>query len=164
MEQVRDATTETVQLAVLDGGDALYIGKADREHILKLDSSVGQRLKRTHRHEEWRRRPLEWLNPGSDSAGSARAGSGGIDPANSVSGSTSSTPSKDHPLPRRTRFVRAYPREAQERVFDAHERAFGLVGGGLASRTTVPLTSESDGLRITSSAVSSPVSTSTRSP
>jgi len=44
MEQVRDATTETVQLAVLDGGEALYIGKVDGEHILKLDSSVGQRL------------------------------------------------------------------------------------------------------------------------
>jgi DNA-binding IclR family transcriptional regulator len=44
LEQVRDATTETVQLAVLDGGEALYIGKVDGEHILKLDSSVGQRL------------------------------------------------------------------------------------------------------------------------
>jgi DNA-binding IclR family transcriptional regulator len=44
MERVRDATTETVQLAVLDGGEALYIGKVDGEHILKLDSSVGQRL------------------------------------------------------------------------------------------------------------------------
>ena len=44
MEQVRDATTETVQLAVLDGGEALYIGKVDGEHTLKLDSSVGQRL------------------------------------------------------------------------------------------------------------------------
>ena len=44
MERVRDATTETVQLAVLDGGEALYVGKVDGEHILRLDSSVGQRL------------------------------------------------------------------------------------------------------------------------
>jgi len=44
MEQVRNATTETVQLAVLDGGEALYVGKVDGEHILRLDSSVGLRL------------------------------------------------------------------------------------------------------------------------
>jgi hypothetical protein len=58
----------------------------------------------------------------------------------------------------------AYPREAQAMVFDAHKRASGLVGGGLASRTAAPLTSESDGLMITSSDVFRPVSTSTRSP
>jgi DNA-binding IclR family transcriptional regulator len=44
MERVRDATTETVQLAVLDAGEALYIAKVDGEHSLRLDSSVGQRL------------------------------------------------------------------------------------------------------------------------
>jgi DNA-binding IclR family transcriptional regulator len=44
MERVRDATGETVQLAVLDSGQALYIGKVDGEHLLRLDSSVGQRL------------------------------------------------------------------------------------------------------------------------
>jgi DNA-binding IclR family transcriptional regulator len=44
MERVRDATTETVQLAVLDAGEALYIAKVEGEHSLRLDSSVGQRL------------------------------------------------------------------------------------------------------------------------
>ena len=37
-------TTETVQLAVLDDGEALYIGKVDGEHTLRLNSTVGQRL------------------------------------------------------------------------------------------------------------------------
>jgi IclR family KDG regulon transcriptional repressor len=44
MERVRDETTETVQLAVLDGFEALYIAKVDGEHMLRLDSSVGLRL------------------------------------------------------------------------------------------------------------------------
>jgi hypothetical protein len=35
-------------------------------------------------------------------------------------------------------FVRVYPRETQEMVFDAHDRAFGLFKGlaGAASTTT----------------------------
>ena len=44
MEQVRDATTETVQLAVLDSWEALYVAKVDGEHLLRLDSFVGRRL------------------------------------------------------------------------------------------------------------------------
>jgi DNA-binding IclR family transcriptional regulator len=44
MERVRDETTETVQLAVLDGFEVLYIAKVDGEHMLRLDSSVGLRL------------------------------------------------------------------------------------------------------------------------
>lgn len=44
MERVRDATTETVQLAVLEAGEALYIAKVDGEHMLRLDLSVGRRL------------------------------------------------------------------------------------------------------------------------
>jgi DNA-binding IclR family transcriptional regulator len=45
MRRVRDVTTETVQLAVLDDFDALYVAKVDGEHMLRLDSSVGLRLK-----------------------------------------------------------------------------------------------------------------------
>jgi IclR family KDG regulon transcriptional repressor len=45
MERIRDVTTETVQLAVLDGTEALCIGKVDYEHALRLDFCVGQRLK-----------------------------------------------------------------------------------------------------------------------
>ena len=45
MKRVRDTTTETVQLAVLDNFDALYIAKIDGVHMLRLDSSVGLRLK-----------------------------------------------------------------------------------------------------------------------
>lgn len=45
MEKVRDVTEETVQLAVLDGFEALYVAKVDGHHLLRLDSSVGLRLK-----------------------------------------------------------------------------------------------------------------------
>jgi DNA-binding IclR family transcriptional regulator len=45
MERVRSLTTETVQLAVLDHFEVLYIGKVDGKHMLRLDSSVGLRLK-----------------------------------------------------------------------------------------------------------------------
>jgi IclR family KDG regulon transcriptional repressor len=44
MEQLRDATSETVQLAVLDGAEALCIAKVDYAHALRLDLIVGQRL------------------------------------------------------------------------------------------------------------------------
>lgn len=44
LERVRDLTTETVQLAVLDGFEALYVAKVDGMHTLRLDSAVGQRL------------------------------------------------------------------------------------------------------------------------
>ena len=33
-------------------------------------------------------------------------------------------------------FVRAYPRETQEMVFDAHDRAFSRAPAGAASTTT----------------------------
>lgn len=44
MGRVRDALGETTQLAVLDNFEALYIAKVDGIHMLKLDSTVGQRL------------------------------------------------------------------------------------------------------------------------
>ena len=44
LERVRDQTTETVQLAVLDGFEVLYVAKVDGMHMLRLDSAVGQRL------------------------------------------------------------------------------------------------------------------------
>jgi DNA-binding IclR family transcriptional regulator len=44
MTRLRDQTTETVQLAVLDDFDVLYIGKVDGEHMLRLESAVGRRL------------------------------------------------------------------------------------------------------------------------
>jgi IclR family transcriptional regulator, acetate operon repressor len=44
MERVRDATSETVQLAVLDDFQALYVAKVDGVHLLRLDSSAGLRL------------------------------------------------------------------------------------------------------------------------
>jgi DNA-binding IclR family transcriptional regulator len=45
MRRVRDLTTETVQLAIFDDSEVLYIGKVDGRHMLRLDSSVGQRLR-----------------------------------------------------------------------------------------------------------------------
>lgn len=45
MERVRDRTTETVQLATLDDADVLYIAKVDGEHMLRLESSVGMRIR-----------------------------------------------------------------------------------------------------------------------
>src|SRR3954471_14443537 len=44
MERVSRATSETVQLAVLDDFQALFVAKADGAHLLRLDSSVGLRL------------------------------------------------------------------------------------------------------------------------
>jgi DNA-binding IclR family transcriptional regulator len=44
LTRVRDLTTETVQLAVLDGFEVLYVAKVDGMHMLRLDSAVGQRL------------------------------------------------------------------------------------------------------------------------
>jgi DNA-binding IclR family transcriptional regulator len=44
MEKVRDATGETIQLAVLEDFEALYVAKVDGKHLLRLDSSVGMRL------------------------------------------------------------------------------------------------------------------------
>lgn len=44
MTRLRDQTTETVQLAVLDGFDVLYVGKVDGEHMLRLESAVGRRM------------------------------------------------------------------------------------------------------------------------
>ncbi|MGD9508505.1 MAG: IclR family transcriptional regulator [Geminicoccaceae bacterium] len=44
LERVRDATSETVQLAVLDGFRVLYVAKIDGTHMLRLESSVGLRL------------------------------------------------------------------------------------------------------------------------
>jgi len=44
MMRLRDQTTETVHLAVLDDGDVLYVGRVDGEHLLRLESSVGRRM------------------------------------------------------------------------------------------------------------------------
>lgn len=44
LERARDALDETVQLAVLDGLDNVYIGKAEADHPLQLVSKIGSRL------------------------------------------------------------------------------------------------------------------------
>jgi IclR family KDG regulon transcriptional repressor len=44
MERVRDVTSETVQLAVLDDFQALFVAKVDGTHLLRLESSVGLRM------------------------------------------------------------------------------------------------------------------------
>jgi DNA-binding IclR family transcriptional regulator len=44
MEQVVDAINETVQLAVLDGIENVYLAKVDCSHPLRLQSEVGKRL------------------------------------------------------------------------------------------------------------------------
>jgi IclR family transcriptional regulator, KDG regulon repressor len=44
MEALRDEFNETVQLAVLDGADNVYIGKVDPDQQLRLESRVGVRL------------------------------------------------------------------------------------------------------------------------
>jgi DNA-binding IclR family transcriptional regulator len=44
MTRLRDRFGETIQLAVLDGMQALYVAKVDGLHPLRLDSRVGQRL------------------------------------------------------------------------------------------------------------------------
>lgn len=44
MERVRDATSETVQLAVLDDFQVLYVAKINGAHMLRLESCVGLRL------------------------------------------------------------------------------------------------------------------------
>lgn len=45
MEELRNATKETVQVAILDGFEALYIAKIDGFDLLRVDSSIGMRLK-----------------------------------------------------------------------------------------------------------------------
>ncbi len=45
MARVRDALDETVQLAVLDGRDNIYVAKADGSQRLMLASEVGRRLR-----------------------------------------------------------------------------------------------------------------------
>jgi DNA-binding IclR family transcriptional regulator len=44
MEQVVEAINETVQLAVLDGIENVYLAKVDCSHPLRLQSEVGKRL------------------------------------------------------------------------------------------------------------------------
>lgn len=44
VRQLSDETGETVQVAVLDGADALYIAKAESRNPLRLVSAVGRRL------------------------------------------------------------------------------------------------------------------------
>ena len=44
LEAVRDELNETVQLAVLDGIDNIYVAKVESEHTLRLVSHVGARL------------------------------------------------------------------------------------------------------------------------
>jgi len=44
LERARDILSETVQLAVLDGLDNVYVGKAETDHALQLVSKIGSRL------------------------------------------------------------------------------------------------------------------------
>jgi IclR family KDG regulon transcriptional repressor len=44
LELARDELGETVQLAVLDGLDNVYVGKAETDHALQLVSKIGSRL------------------------------------------------------------------------------------------------------------------------
>lgn len=44
LTQVRDAVQETVELAILDGTDVVYIGKRETDKLLTLVSRVGARL------------------------------------------------------------------------------------------------------------------------
>ena len=44
IEAAAETLQETVQLAILDGLDNIYIGKADTSHHLRLVSSIGSRL------------------------------------------------------------------------------------------------------------------------
>lgn len=44
LEAVRDEVNETVQLAVLDGVDNVYVAKVESDHPLRLVSQVGTRL------------------------------------------------------------------------------------------------------------------------
>ena len=44
MTSVRDAVNETVELAILDGTDVVYIGKCETQQLLTLVSRVGARL------------------------------------------------------------------------------------------------------------------------
>ena len=43
MTELRDATLDTVHLAVLEGGEAVYIGKEDGLHPVQVTSRVGAR-------------------------------------------------------------------------------------------------------------------------
>lgn len=44
LEEAREKLSETVQLAVLDGVENIYIAKVDTNHPLRLDSYVGARI------------------------------------------------------------------------------------------------------------------------
>jgi DNA-binding IclR family transcriptional regulator len=44
LEELRDRVGETVQMAVLDGADVVYVAKAPSSHPLQLASHVGSRL------------------------------------------------------------------------------------------------------------------------
>lgn len=44
LDQVRDRLNETCQLAVLDGTENVYLAKAEADHVLTLQSNVGDRL------------------------------------------------------------------------------------------------------------------------
>lgn len=44
LEEARDRLSETIQLAVLDGIENIYIAKVEASHPLRLDSYVGARL------------------------------------------------------------------------------------------------------------------------
>jgi DNA-binding IclR family transcriptional regulator len=44
LEELRDRVDETVQMAVLDGADVVYVAKAQSGHALQLASHVGSRL------------------------------------------------------------------------------------------------------------------------
>jgi len=44
LRRLRDDTTETTHLAVLDEGEVLYIDKVESEHSLRMPSQVGRRL------------------------------------------------------------------------------------------------------------------------
>ena len=44
LERARDLINETVQLAVLDGFENVYVAKVESSHHLRLQSEVGGRL------------------------------------------------------------------------------------------------------------------------
>lgn len=44
LQEVRNRLNETCQLAVLDGTENVYLAKAEADHVLMLQSSVGDRL------------------------------------------------------------------------------------------------------------------------
>ncbi|MCY0898660.1 MAG: IclR family transcriptional regulator [Firmicutes bacterium] len=44
LQEIRDRTNQTVQMAILDGSDILYVAKIESSHPLQLVSHVGSRL------------------------------------------------------------------------------------------------------------------------